>query len=112
MNGNMRKLLIVLVAAACLSSCCTVRVTAPAGASVILASKTDYLPVKKSHAHWYCLWGIWDCDKNLTDRSIMNNDLKTVRVKNTMTFSDVAVSAVTMWFFGWIKTTTTVEGAK
>lgn len=108
----MKKLLIVLAAAMLLTSCCTVRVTAPAGANVTLASKKDYLPIKNNYSHWYCLWGVWDCDKNITDKSITNNDLKTVRVKNRMTFTDCIVSAVTVWFFGCIKTTTTVEGAK
>ena len=108
----MTKLLIVLLAAMFLTSCCTVRVAAPAGADVRLASNTDYLPVKKNYAHWYCFWGVWDGDKTLTDKAIKKNDLKTLRVKNTMTFTDCVVSAVTMWFFGCIKTTTTVEGAK
>ena len=92
------------------SSCQIVKVSAPAGAGVELATESDNLATKIRKKEFYLLGGLVAISNNKTQEIIAANGFKKVRVETRYNLVDAIVNGIT---FGIIHLRTTdVYGSK
>jgi hypothetical protein len=76
-----------------MAGCYSIKVCAPAGADVSLASTEKSLPFKKEVRSWYVVWGLVPIvNEDGVQQIIKDNNLSDVRVTTKMTFIDWLVS--------------------
>lgn len=78
-----------------LSGCYSVKVTAPPGKEVTLATETDQLSYKTKKRNWYILFGLVPLNDTNTRTVIANNNLTKVRVETKHEFLDYLISIFT-----------------
>lgn len=107
------RLLMVIVLAATLTSCFSVKIAAPIDKNVQLASAYEPLPIKHKVTNWYAFFGAIPISKNnTTDYVIHNLNLEKVRVTTKTGFGNYLLNILLNVVFPTtlVTTTTIIEG--
>ncbi len=105
----MRKFLLVVMLVCFGSGCYTMKHTAPPQSSVTLLPEGSSTDFQKSKKVWYALWGAVPISSNSSEKIILENDLRQVRIKTRITFVDYLIGFFT-GAVSIVPATMTVEG--